>query len=81
MMTLYEIVMKLNGEIYPVGETHEDKKRFENLENLIVLIDDLTDEVVKVSDFKDRSEYSIKKLGTEADRWLKFTKEWLEAIL
>lgn len=30
-MDIYEVVTKLVGPIDPAGETHTDKKRFENL--------------------------------------------------
>ena len=38
---IYEVVKKLTGEVEPVGETHEDNKRFENLEVMITLVEKL----------------------------------------
>ena len=40
-MDVYEVVEKLIGPVSPVGETHTDNARFENLKELIELTDRL----------------------------------------
>ena len=40
-MEVYDVVKKLIGPIEPVGESHTDEKRFENLKALTELVDSL----------------------------------------
>lgn len=65
-----DIVMKLIGEIEPVGESNVDEKRLNNLILLENTIDILIDEIQFITPNKDRVEYSINKVGKESDRWL-----------
>ncbi len=62
MIDIYELVKKLVGEIEPVGETHIDDKRFENLKKIIELMDNLLTEIDDIYfQNKDKQEYSIKR--------------------
>ena len=71
-MTVYDVVKKLIGEINPIGETNEDARRFENLEKMVILVDTLIGEIDKVAaNNKNRQEYSLKKSGQFADKYLK----------
>jgi hypothetical protein len=69
-MDLYEIVKKLSGPIFPVGESNEDESRFENLKAVTVLVDRLLQGIDRVSKGKNRNEYSIKKAGRFAASFL-----------
>ena len=69
-MTYYEMVKKLVGEINPVGETYEDTRRLNNLENMIALVDHLMSDIDKVAMNKGRPEYSVNKAGTVASEYL-----------
>ena len=40
-MEIYDVVKKFVGEIEPVGASHIDKDRLENLKVMIKLVDDL----------------------------------------
>ena len=68
---VYEVVKKLVGDINPIGETTLDNKRYENLKELIDVVDTL------VSDIRDMvirnrgmNEYSIKRAVDEAEKFL-----------
>jgi hypothetical protein len=69
-MELHEIVKKLVGEINPVGASHIDSQRFENLKTLISLVDALLNDIDYVSTFQGRQEASLKKAGLFADDFL-----------
>ena len=58
-MDIYEAVIKLVGNIKPVGETYEDDRRFENLKVLTRLVDDLLTDIDDVATtYKGCPEYS-----------------------
>ena len=76
MLNVYEVVNKLIGEITPVGETNEDAKRFENLEQIIILIEKLVWEIEKISEYENRVEYSMKKIGKRASEFRNELTAW-----
>lgn len=65
-----EIIMKLNGPINPTGESNEDKKRNDNLKSLIQIVNNLLIEIDGLRDYKNRVEYSMKKIGQEAQTFM-----------
>lgn len=69
-MTLHDVVTKLVGEIIPVGDSHIDSQRFENLKVMTSLVDALLDDINYVSIFQGRQEASLKKAGLFADGFL-----------
>ena len=69
-MTYHDIVKKLIGSINPIGETSEDERRLENLENLITLTDALIYDIDKVAMNKGKAEYSLNKAGSVASEFL-----------
>ena len=61
-MDIYEVVKKLVGEIEPVGESHYDKKSFENLKVMIDLMDKIHTYLDTIAyENKDKQEFSIKQ--------------------
>ena len=61
-MPVHEIVKKLIGEIEPVGASHIDTGRFENLKVMVKLMDDIHTELDRVAyENKNMQEDSIKK--------------------
>lgn len=64
-MEIEEILKRLFGRIEPWGETNEDNKRFENIENYKVALEFIINELSSASKFKDRPEYSMQKIGKE----------------
>lgn len=75
-MTHLEIIQKLIGPIHPIGETTEDAKRLENLKAMIELAEGLIGEINDVEQTSiGRHEYSIKKAGSLANRFMDRIKE------
>lgn len=68
-MELYDVVVKLVGSISPVGETHTDNERFENLKVMTNLVDKLLTDIDDVIPCKDRHEFSMKRAGEYADKF------------
>ena len=69
-MKLKEIVMKLVGQVQPVGESHTDRERLENIKALTELVDELLGEVDMASRSASRQEASMKAIGEHAKNFL-----------
>ena len=69
--TIYQVITKLIGPINPQGETNTDNERFENIKVMTevteMLIRDIDDVAYKN---KDRQEYSMKRAGEHASKWM-----------
>ena len=70
-MDIYDVVTKLIGPIMPIGETNTDEKRFENLQEMVSLVNELLDDIHSVTVHKTRGEWSMKHAGEYADKTLK----------
>ena len=68
---IIDIVNKLIGEIEPVGETHTDEKRLENLKAMTALVDELLEKIAEIAQKENRVEYSIKVCGRHAANFLR----------
>ena len=68
---IYEVVKKLIGPINPVGATHIDEKRLENLKELTRLVDNLLSDIDKVLFLcgEDSTLYSVKAAGQHARKF------------
>ena len=78
---LADLIMELNGEVEPVGETNTDNERFNNLLKLQNTVDILLDEIAFIIPNKDRYEFSMHRAGLMAWDWLDEKREWLEELL
>jgi hypothetical protein len=67
---LTALVQTLVGPIIPVGETNYDKKCYENVKELTLLIDNLLYQLLEVSNCRTRQEASIKKVGEHVWDWI-----------
>ena len=76
-----DLVMKIIGEIEPVGETNMDEVRYAHLEVLLETLEALIDEVRYLEPYKDRHEYSMKKAGDKAMEWVKYVHGLMEKDL
>jgi hypothetical protein len=66
-LSVTEIVKKLIGEIRLAGDSSLDNDRFENLENMCELVNDLITEIDNVSySGKNSHEYSVKRASDYA---------------
>lgn len=70
-MSIEEILEKLLGNIEPVGETNEDDKRYENIENYKKALNFVFSRLEKASLYADRKEYSMQKIGKECNEFLR----------
>ena len=61
--TLEEMVMRVVGPIEPIGETHTDKDRLQNLENLSVKLPALYDAMTTTQRRSVRDEYIRRQNG------------------
>lgn len=76
-MTLHEIVKKLVGRIDPVGETNTDNDRYENLKVMTELVDALLTDIDMVAMYnKNRQEFSRKRAGGFASKFLDLLPQW-----
>lgn len=77
-MTNYDVLKKLVGHTEPVGESHTDDVRYYNLMETCDIVEQLLHEIRQVSEYKDRTEYSMKKSGVFAHQFLERIKEELK---
>jgi len=77
-MGIYKIVQKLIGNIEPYGDTNIDEIRIKNLNEHIELTRSLILDLIEVAKYKDRYEYSIKTLGTDAYKRLLEIREMID---
>ena len=74
-MTLFEIVMKLNGPISHVGKHEVDQLRLENMKSLTLLVDKLLFEINTQARYSDRPEASVAAIGIHARDFLNEIKD------
>jgi hypothetical protein len=65
-MEIEDVVMQLIGPVFPIGKTHIDDKRLENLKSLCELFYGLFTTLENVALYRDRQEYSMKRAGQHA---------------
>lgn len=65
-MDLHEIVCRLTGPILPVGESHEDARRLDNIKVLIELTDRLLNDIDDAATRIDSHEHSVKLIAKRA---------------
>lgn len=70
-LTTREIVDQLIGGVSPTGETTEDTRRYDNLEELIQLTDSLLETIEGVAECRVNQQHSMKVLGEKAYRYRK----------
>ena len=78
---LADMIMRLNGEIEPIGETNIDEERFANLIRLQNTLDILLDEISYLLPYQKRPEFSIKRAGLQASYWLEEKYEWINECI
>ncbi len=69
-MTIHEIVTTLIGPIEPAGDSCLDDKRFENLKVMTELVGLLVRDIAFVGRSSVSHEYSVKKAGEYANKFL-----------
>ena len=74
---LYDIVKKLNGEIYPTA-TDKDQERYNNLKNLTWLVEHLLKDIKDVASLTDSTHPTVKQMAWYATLFLEDIKGDLE---
>jgi uncharacterized protein YaaR (DUF327 family) len=71
MIDIYEVVKKLVGAIEPVGETHTDNRRYENLKVFTELVDRLVTDLHDIKyNYKNNHQFSMKRASEYASKFL-----------
>lgn len=63
---LLEVVSELVGYTEPYGDTNVDEVRYENQEKIIELVMNGIEDLINNSQYKNRPEYSMSKIGDRA---------------
>ena len=71
-----DIVMKLTGEVEPIGSHEIDNRRFDNIVLLMNVVDILIDEIQLQVPCQNSYEASVKKIGLEAVKWVMEKQEY-----
>lgn len=79
--TILEITRKLIGVTYPYGLSGIDRKRTENLDTLIHVIDALLDDVREVANCKDSYQGSMRDMGRKAHKALREWRDWIDSYM
>lgn len=64
--TIVEVVKKLVGNVYPVGETYADEEALKNLKEFKRVITLLVGIVIELSNEKDHPFGSVQEIGKES---------------
>ena len=75
-MTNYDVITKLVGNINPVGESHIDGQRHENLKEMVELVELLLHDISEVAKNEERYEHSMQLSGKLAREYLKAWAEY-----
>ncbi len=78
---LSDTIMRLIGEIEPVGDTNIDTIRLMNMHRLQKLIESLIFEVNYVCAYSDNKEFSMKTIGEDAVAWLRKERDFLNRVV
>ncbi len=70
MMTLHQILMKLNGNIYPVGDSRFDEDNLRNLKALIGVVSLAVEDIRLIALHAGSHEASVKAIGKCAQDYL-----------
>ena len=73
-----DIVMKLTGEVEPIGSHEIDTRRFDNIVLLMNVVDILIDEIQLQVPCQNSYEASAKKIGLEAVKWVMEKQEYFD---
>jgi len=74
-MEIEDVVRKLVGDTYPIGETSHDEKCLENLKVLTGVIDTLLQDVADIRKLAHRREFSIGECWRRADSFIEHVKK------
>ena len=76
--TILEVVNELIGYTGAYGDSGEDRIAYDNQEKLIYLVTSLVEELIDNSEYVNRSEYSMFKIGDRAYKSLEELYQMIE---
>ena len=79
--TIMEVISCLVGYTEPYGDTNVDEIRYKNQEKIIDLVMNGVEDLIENSKYKNRAEYSMKKIGSRAHDVLMELNEMIEDAL
>lgn len=78
---IIEVIDKLVGSIEPYGSTQIDEERLKNLETLLEVMDEYIGEIIDVTKYRNRYEYSILAIANRAYDWLIGLRDYTDDIV
>lgn len=78
---IIEVIDKLVGSIEPYGSTQIDEERLKNLETLLEVMDEYINEIIDVTKYRNRYEYSILAIAERAYDWLVGLRDYIDDIV
>jgi hypothetical protein len=76
MIDIYEVVRKLIGPINPVGDSHLDAQRIENMKAYVNLAEKICMDIQDIaSNNKDSPMHSVKKIGKIAQDFIRVLED------
>lgn len=79
--TIMEVISCLVGYTEPYGDTDVDETRYENQEKIIDLVMNGVEDLIENAKYRNRAEYSMKKIGSRAHEVLVELNEIIENAL
>jgi len=78
---IIEVIDKLVGSIEPYGSTQIDEERLKNLETLLEVMDEYINEIINVTKYRNRHEYSILEIAERAYDWIVGLRDYTDDIV
>ena len=78
---IIEVIDRLVGSIEPYGSTQIDEERLKNLETLLEVMDEYIGEIIDVTKYRNRYEYSILEIAERAYDWLVDLRDYTDDIV
>ena len=75
--TINEVVLKLVGDIDPIGESSHDEKTIKNMETFIDVVDSLMGEIRRRMSYRYSPMGSVKEVGDMANEYFNALSESL----
>lgn len=78
---IIEVIDRLVGSIEPYGSTQIDEERLKNLETLLEVMDEYINEIIDVTKYRNRYEYSILEIANRAYDWVVGLRDYTDEIV
>lgn len=79
--TIVKVIDALVGSIEPYGSTHIDNEKIVNLRVLLDVMDEYIAKIDEVVKYRNRPEYSMRKMGEMAYDWFVGLKGYVDEFM